>query len=151
MRGILQPANWLARRLEGRDWMRRGLGNLGASNAEGRLELNYENAGEDPVQVVYRNRYTGNFECRAIIQNVKDGQTFGLFSADTRDLANYVELPPGTVDIEFSRKGTTFTAKVNGQEVEVESKEDTPDRMPGQLGISLPPGTQCTIAAFQAR
>jgi hypothetical protein len=60
-------------------------------------------------------------------------------------------LPEGTALVEFARFAGKYRARINGEEVPVESAEGTPAMLPGHIGFTLSPGTGATVRAFQIR
>lgn len=150
-RQLLSTKNWQKWVPDAKRVARDDVGAMGMQNEEGRLVLKHTGTETVPVQVVYKRKVAGNFVARVILQDVEEGQTFGLFASDPKDGSHVISLPGGTVKVELSRTGTTFTCKINDQETEVESSDGAQPRLAGQIGISFPIGTGCTIAAFDLR
>ena len=146
MRAQLTPANWLARRQRNGKWVRGPITGTGRTINPGYLSLIYDGTQTDPMQVINRKLMTGDFTCRLILDEIKEGQVVGLFSADDEDAAFIVALPAGTVHLEFARKEGKFTCNINGNDVDVQSSANAASTLKGFVGLSLPPGSNCFIA-----
>ncbi len=150
-RALLEPDKWyLVRRVNDR-WQRGPLDNIGVANAEGRLEIHVPASEPEPVRIAYRTRVTGNFFCRLILQDVGPSQTFGLLDAEGGEMTYYVTLPPGSMFLEFGRQADAIKCFLNGKEIEVQQAAGATPRTPGLIGLTLPPGNNCTIAIFEMR
>jgi hypothetical protein len=149
MRKLLAPANWALRGHEGNRIVRHTLKDNAEQTAAGYLQVTAPSGAGD-VQLVYsRNKLAANFGCRIILQDLGDGQVFGLFSADSLDAAYQVPLPQGSVMIEFARQGGVFQCRLNQKEVPVEPRGDVTPNLVGMVGLTLPAGAKCTVAWFE--
>ena len=146
------PASWTLRRQAGDRIVRDALKDNAEQTAAGHLQLSVPSDAGD-AQLVYSRKLTGNFGCRLILQNVGEGQVFGLFAADSLDAAYQVPLPKGSVMVEFARQAGTFQARLNKKDVSVETRGEVTPNMAGMIGISLPTGSKCVVSwlEFQAR
>lgn len=149
LKAQLTAANWLLRKQKNTKLSRGPIAGVGRTSPTGQLILIYDPSQTDPAWAVQRQRITGDFKFRMILDDVSDGQTVGLFSADDKDQGYFAVLPAGVVHVEFSRKKDVYECNVNGSPVEVQKVEGTPANMPGMAGISLPPGTNCLLAYFE--
>ena len=148
MRAALQPAQWQWRFKKADAYQREPLGKRGAINSEGRLEIA---ASEDPeAAVLGKARISGDFSCRVVLSGVVKGQSFGMYSALPSETPVLLELPAGTVQVEFMRKKGVFYARVNEKDVLVEPAEKTAGKMAGYLGVSLASGKALLVAGFEA-
>ncbi|MCE9525767.1 MAG: hypothetical protein K8R36_06905, partial [Planctomycetales bacterium] len=118
-------------------------------NSEGRLEVKISADESDTLHLIAKKPLTGNFVVRAILTDIKKGQTLGLFAADTEDEGFVVELPAGTYIVEFGRLAGKFKCKVGDKMFEVQSLGKAAPRMTGVFGLSIPAGAQCTVAAVK--
>ena len=66
-----------------------------------------------------------------------------------QDAGYYVELPAGTMLVAFGRPAGELKCLVGGREREVKTLGKAAPRMTGILGLTLPPGSECTIAAIE--
>jgi hypothetical protein len=150
LKAQLTPANWLLRKAGKNGKIARGpIAAVGRTSPNGQLILIYDPSQTDPAWAVQRQRINGDFKFRMIIDDAKDGQVVGLYSADDKDQGFFAPLPAGVVHLEFSRKKDVIECSVNGSPVEVQKTEGTPANMPGMAGLSLPPGTNCLLAYFE--
>jgi len=150
-KALLTPLAWLVQKRTGAQVARAPLGTLGMMTGEGRLQVGWPTDQKEPAQVVFRQRAAGNFSCKATLQNVPEDQKFGLFAGEGKETGYVVALPAGTVQIEFSRKGDDVKCQINGEEAPVQMLPGSNPRMPGLLGVTLPPGGQCVIASFEVK
>ncbi|MFO0905066.1 MAG: hypothetical protein U0939_18820 [Pirellulales bacterium] len=151
-RAALAPAQWFRLTKNGARWERQPLGKQGRQNDEGRLLI--EASDEDEAVVVFKNRFTGDFQCRVYVQGATAGQQFGLFSGVASDAPVTATLPAGappegTVKIEFQRKAGVYSCRINEEEVAVTPAAKSAARLAGQLGLTLAPGRPAVIAAFE--
>lgn len=152
MKAQLTLANWMARREKNGKYQKGPIPPIGRTvTPYGWLGLIYDTTQTEAFQAVNRRRITGDFTFRMILDDVKEGQQCGVFAADDKDKggAHYVNLPLGTVHIEFSRKGDKFECNLNGEMVEVQHTEGAPMNMAGMAGLGLLPGSNCAIAYFE--
>lgn len=148
MRKTLAPTSWTLRHQRADRLVREPLRNRATQAAGGQLEIAAsDEAGE--IQLVYNRRIAANFECRVILQDVGSGQAFGLFAADSTQVAHQVSLPKGSVMIEFARQGGVFHCRLNQKEVAVETRGEAAANLVGMLGVTLTPGAKCTVAWFE--
>lgn len=144
----LQARFWALRAKSGDRWTKRPLGDHAEQNDEGRLELAAPEDAGDAVQFVLARNLGPTFVCRAIIDDVSEGQRFGLFSADGDDEGYVVTLPAGTVAVEFSRTGADVKCRIHGKEVAVETIGAPTLRGNRVLGLLLPAGQSAIVAAL---
>lgn len=150
-RQMLEPKNWQIRAVDSKaKVVRAELGAMGMQNQEGRLEFKLDQS-ESPAQLVFKRKLAGNFTAKLILQDVEEGQTFGLYSADAKDGGFTAALPSGTVKVELVRAGQTLTCKVNDEEAKLETVAGAQPRMPGQIGVGLPPKGGVVVAAFEVK
>lgn len=148
MRKLLAPASWTLRRQAGDRIVRDPLQDDAQQTAAGHLQVTVpSDAGE--VQLVYSRKLAANFGCRVILQNVGDGQVFGLFAAESLDAAYQVPLPKGSVMVELARQAGVFQCRLNQKEVPVEPRGDAAPNMIGMVGLTLPAGARCVVAWFE--
>lgn len=150
-RALLSPANWLIQVRDGRQVKRGPLGAAASTNAEGRLKIQWPAELKQTVQLVFRRRAAGDFKVHMLLKDVREGQQFGLWSADSKNEGWYVTLPEGAVDIEFSRDGDKFACTLNGEPAKIESLEGSNPKLSGLLGLTLPPGTDMMMALFESQ
>jgi hypothetical protein len=148
MRKLLTPASWALRRQAGDRIVRETLKDDAEQTSEGYLKLSLP-ADAGAAQVVYSRKLTGNFVCRVILKDVAEGQVFGLFAADSLDAAHQVQLPKGSMMIEFARQNGAFQCRLNQKEVPVETHGDVTPTMPGMIGLTVPAGSNCVLAWFE--
>jgi hypothetical protein len=148
MRKLLAPAGWTLRRQEGDRMVRDTLKDNAEQTAAGYLQVTAPSDAGDS-QLVYSRKLAANFGCRVILQNVGDGQVFGLFAAESLDAAYQVPLPKGSVMIEFTRQGGAFQCRLNQKEVTVETRGDVVPNMVGMIGLTLPADAKCVVAWFE--
>ena len=148
MRKLLAPASWTLRRQEGGRMVRDSLKDNAEQTAAGYLQVTAP-SGAGEAQLIYSRKLAANFGCRIILQNVGDGQVFGLFAAETLAAAYQVPLPKGSVMVEFARQGGTFQCRLNQKEVTVESRGDVVPNMAGMVGLTLPADAKCVVAWFE--
>jgi hypothetical protein len=91
---------------------------------------------------------SSDFACRVLRVHVPPDHVFGLLPAGAADGGHVVALPAGTALVEFARRADEFRARVNGEEVSVDSAEGTPPALEGCLGFSLSPGARITVASL---
>jgi|GEM_PF-1138326 len=149
MKSQLTLANWLGRREKNGKYATGPLPPLGRPTPLGQLAVVVDTTQTDKMQVINRRRLGGDFTFRMILDDVKEGQVCGLFSADGKEASHFVALPLGTVHIEFSRKGDKFECNLNGTMVEVEHSDGAPPNLAGMAGVSLIPGSNFLIAYFE--
>jgi hypothetical protein len=150
MRAMLKPSSWSVRRRDKDRWIRSPIDDMGKQNAEGRLVISYPESEAGDAQIVNRRALTSLFLCRVVLQNVAESQSFGFYSEDSDD-AFLVELPAGSMLIEFGRQNSGFVCRINGKDAKVTSTDSASPRMRGHVGFSVSPGDQCTIAASELR
>jgi len=148
MRKLLAPAGWILRRQVGERIVRDLLKDSAQQTAAGHLQVTVPSDTGD-AQLVYSRKITANFGCRVILQDIGDGQVFGLFAADSLDVGYQVPLPKGSVMVEFARQGGVFQCRLNQKEVPVESRGDVAPNMVGMVGLTMPAGSKCTVAWFE--
>jgi len=148
MRKLLAPASWAVRRQAGERVVRETLKDGAEQTSEGYLKLSLP-ADAGAAQVVYSRKLTGNFVCRVIVKDVAEGQVFGLFASDSLDAAYQVQLPKGSMMIEFARQSGAFQCRLNQKEVPVETHGEVTPTMPGMIGLTVPAGSNCVVAWFE--
>jgi hypothetical protein len=148
MRKLLAPAGWTLRRQEGGRMVRDALKDNAEQTAAGYLQVTAP-SGAGESQLVYSRKLAANFGCRIILQNVGDGQVFGLFAAESLDAAYQVPLPKGSMMIEFARQSGAFQCRLNQKEVPVETRGDVVPNMVGMVGLTLPADAKCVVAWFE--
>ncbi len=148
MRKLLAPANWSLRRQAGDRIVRETLKDGAEQSSEGYLKISVPSDAGD-AQLLYSRKLTGNFGCRVILQNVSDGQVFGLFASDALDAGHQIALPKGSVMVEFARQSGAFQCRLNQKEVAVEARGGAAANMAGMIGLTLPAGSNCEIAWFE--
>ncbi len=99
--------------------------------------------------MVYSRKLTGNFVCRVILKDIAEGQVFGLLASDSLDAAYQVQLPKGSMMIEFARQNGAFQCRLNQKDVPVETRGDVTPTMPGMIGLTVPTGSNCVVAWFE--
>jgi hypothetical protein len=144
----LQPKFWALRAKSGTRWTKRPLADHAEQNDEGRLELAAPDDAGEAVQFVLARNLGPTFVCRVILDEVSEGQRFGLFSADGDDEGYVVALPPGTVSVEFSRKGGVVTCRVHGKEATTETIGTPAPQASRLLGLMVPAGQSVIVAAL---
>jgi hypothetical protein len=148
---ILEVDRWTSRRRTATQWVRSPLGDMASNTPEGRLHVVIPESQRGDVQALFARKLTANFGCRVLLTNVPRGQVFGIFPGDAADGGHVVPLPEGTVLVEFARFAGKYRARVNREEVAVESAEGTPAALEGFVGFSLSPGSDATVAVFELR
>jgi hypothetical protein len=144
----LQPRFWALRTKSGTRWTKRPLADHAEQNDAGRLELAAPDDAGEAVQFVLARNLGPAFVCRVILDDVSEGQRFGLFSADGDDEGYVVALPPGTVSVEFSRRGGEVTCRVHGKEATVETIGTPAPQGSRLLGLVVPAGQSAIVAAI---
>jgi hypothetical protein len=147
-RNLLAEKNWTLRVKTAKGWVRQPLGKIAEQNGEGRLVIHAPPDGKDELQLVTRRPTTGDFGASLILQDVKKGTVLGFFAEGAQDAGYYVELPAGTMLVEFGRQAGELKCLVAGKEREVKTLGKASPRMAGTLGISISAGSECTIAAI---
>jgi len=148
MRKQLAPASWILRRQVGDRLVRNVLKDGAEQNAAGHLQITMPSDADD-AQLVFSRKIAANFACRVILQNVGDGQVFGLFAADSLDAGYQVPLPKGSVMVEIARQGGAFQCRLNQKEVPVDPHGDVTPNMVGMIGVTMAAGAKCAIAWFE--
>lgn len=148
MRKLLAPANWSLRRQAGDRVTREPLKDYAEQTSEGYLKISLPSGGA-AAQLVYPRKLAGNFGCRVILQNVGEGQVFGLLAGDSLDAAYQVPLPKGSMMVEFGRQGGEFQCRLNQKEVTVEKFGEATPNMAGMIGVTLPAGASCVVSWFE--
>jgi hypothetical protein len=148
MRKLLAPASWSLRRQVDDRIVREPLKDSAEQTAAGHLQVAVAGDASD-AQLVYNRKIAANFVCRVILQNLGDGQVFGLLAADSLDAAHQVPLPRGSVMIELVRQGGAFQCRLNQKEISVETRGDAAPNIIGMIGVTMPSGSKCRIAWFE--
>lgn len=148
VKAALAPKNWSLRTAGPKGWVKKPLGEAATQTDEGRLVVQTPTDGGD-VQLVFGRQLTPNFVCRVYLEGVKKGQSIGLVSVDGDADAMTVELPSGTVVVELGRQAGQLKARIHGEEVELTAAEKGTARMPALFGITVPAGSQITVASFE--
>ena len=148
---ILAVDQWTSRRRTATQWVRSPLGEMASNTRDGRLGVAIPDVERGDVQVLFARKLTANFGCRVLLTELPPGQVFGIFPGSAADGGHVVPLPEGTALVEFARFAGKYRARVNREEVAVESTEGTPATLEGFVGFSLSPGTGATVAAFELR
>ncbi len=144
----LAPKNWSLRTRGPKGWVKKPLGDAGTQNDEGRLIVQTPgDSGE--MQLVFGRQLTPNFVCRVFLDGVKKGQSIGLVSVDGDADAMTVELPSGTVVVELGRQAGQLKARIHGEDVELTAQTKGNAKMPALFGITVPAGTEITVASFE--
>jgi len=151
MRTNLKPDNWLIRRVDNGVGEREPLARQGRQDAKGHLQITLGASDSATAIVLFSRRLGANFLCRCILQDVGEGQTFGLFPAGLGEGSLEVPLPPGTVTVELARYVGQLKCQVNGEETAIESKGNALETMAAMLGTRLPSGGSCTISWLELR
>jgi len=144
----LAPKNWSLRTKGPKTWQKMPLGDAGTQNEEGRLVVKAPTDAGD-VQLVFGRQLSPNFVCRVYLEGVKKGQAIGLVSVDGDEDALTTTLPSGTVVVELGRAAGQVKAKVHGKEVDLETAGKGTPRMPALFGITIPAGSELTVASFE--
>lgn len=148
VKGALAPKNWSLRTAGPKGWMKKPLGDAAVQNDEGHLVVQTPgDSGE--VQLVFGRQLTPNFVCRIYLAGVKKGQSIGLVSVDGDADALTVALPNGTVVVELGRQAGQLKARIHGEDVELTAGGKGTARMPALIGITVPAGSQITVASFE--
>ncbi|MGI8978283.1 MAG: hypothetical protein ACR2FY_03560 [Pirellulaceae bacterium] len=148
MRNLLAEKNWSLRVKGDKGWTRQPLDKRVEQNSEGRLAVRVPTEESDTLQLIAKKPIAGDFVARLILTDIKKGQTLGLFAADAQDAGFAVELPAGSFLVEFGRQGGEIKCAVGGKPREVKPLGKAAPKMAGVIGLSLPAGSQCTIAAI---
>ncbi|MBC7856893.1 MAG: hypothetical protein IAF94_25975 [Pirellulaceae bacterium] len=153
LKNQLAEKNWSLRVKGIKGWTRQALDKRAMQNSEGRLAVQVPTEESDTLQLIAKKPIAGDFVARLILTDVKKGQTLGLFAADAQDFGFVVELPAGSFLVEFGRQGGEIKCAVGGKPREVKPLGKAASKMTGVIGLSLPAGSQCTIASidFAAR
>ncbi len=149
MRNLLAEKNWSLRVKGEKGWVRRPLEKSAEQTEEGRLVLRHPADATESIQIVNKRAMSGDFSVRLILQNVQKGQTLGLFAADGQEVGYVVQLPAGTMFIKFGRQAGELKCLIAGKPSEIKPLGKATPRMAGILAITLPPGTECTLAAWE--
>jgi hypothetical protein len=149
MRNQLAEKNWSFRVKGEKGFVRKPLDKRAEQNSDGRLATKIPEDEKDVLQLVAKKPLTGDFVVRLILIDVKKGQSLGLVSADAQDAGYLVELPAGTFLVEFGRQAGEFKCTLCGKPREVKPMGKAAPKMVGVLGLSLPAGSQCTVAAIE--
>ncbi|MFN0021571.1 MAG: hypothetical protein ACKVP0_25240 [Pirellulaceae bacterium] len=149
LRNLLAEKNWSFRVKGDKGWTRKPLDKRVEQNSEGRLAAKVPADESDSLQLIAKKPLTGDFVVRLILTDAKKGQTLGLFAADAQDSGFVVELPAGSFLVEFGRQAGEFKCTIGGKPREVKPLGKAAPKMVGVFGVSLPAGTQCTIAAIE--
>jgi hypothetical protein len=147
VRNALNPAQWQLRIKQETKTTREPLGKGGDNSSEGWLQI--EPAEQDDVQVVNKNRVSGDFSCRVYLDGVVAGQSFGLYPALPSETPVVVALPEGRVKVELLRKKGLYYCRVNDQDVELKPSEKSAEKLAGYLGVSLSTKAKLVIASFE--
>jgi hypothetical protein len=148
VKGALAPKNWSLRTAGPKGWVKKPLGDAGTQNDDGHLVVQTPTDGGE-VQLVFGRQLTPNFVCRVYLDGVKKGQSIGLVSVDGDADALTVALPSGTVVVELGRQAGQLKARIHGEEVELTAAGKGTARMPALFGITVPAGSQITVASFE--
>lgn len=146
-RAALNPSQWQRLTPQGNRWDREPLGKQASQNAEGRLVV--QGADAESAVLAFKTRFTADFQCRLILQDVGPGRSFGLYPGTAGDAPIVVSLPEGSVKLEFQRKGNAYTCRVNDEEVEVPLPRKTGGRMQGYLGVTMASDPALVVALFE--
>ena len=151
MRNLLAEKNWSLRVKGEKGWVRKPLDKLAEQDKEGRLVVRIPSDVKDgeSLQIINKRQFNGDFGVQLILQNVKTGQTLGLFATDGQDAGYFVELPAGTMRIELSRQAGELKCLVAGKPRELKPLGKASPRMLGVIGATLPAGAELTIAALE--
>lgn len=149
MRNLLVEKNWCFRVKGEKGYTRKPIDKRAAQNSEGRLVVKVAVDEADSIQLIAKKPITGDFVVRAILTDVKRGQSLGLFAADSQDTGYFVELPAGGYLVEFGRQAGEFKCTVGGRPREVKQVGKAAIKMAGVIGVTLPAGSQCSIAAIE--
>jgi len=149
MRNLLAEKNWSLRVKSDKGWTRKPLDKRVVQNSEGRLAAHVTADEAEILQLVAKKPLSGDFSVRLILTDMKKGQSLGLFSADTQDHGYTVELPAGSYLVEFGRQGGEVRCTVGGKLREVKPIGKAASKMTGVLGLTLPAGSQCSLAAME--
>jgi hypothetical protein len=148
---ILAAEKWTSRRRTATQWVRSPLGDMATNTAEGRLQVAAPKSERGDVQVLFARKLSANFGCRVLLTDLPKGQVFGIFPGNAADGGHVVPLPDGKALVEFARYAGKYRARINQEEVAVESAAGTPTTLEGYVGFSLSPGSGTTVAAFELR
>jgi hypothetical protein len=148
---LLAAEKWTARRRGAIRWMPCPATQFATNSPDGHLNVRVPESERGDVQLLYGQRLSSDFECRVLLTNVPENQVFGLLPADHADGGHVVPLPAGTVLVEFGRAAGKFRARVNREEVTVDSAQGTPATLNGCLGFTLPRGGSADVALLQLR
>lgn len=143
-RAFLDPKQWTLRVKGDKGWVRKPLDDA-KQNDEGRLVVA---ASGGDAQILFKRPLNGDFVCRVIVKDARDGARVGLVGTTLEDVGYYVDLPEGTSYLQFARKGNAITAKVGENAVELKTVGKATERMAGALAISLPADGELIVAAI---
>jgi hypothetical protein len=149
MRNQLAEKNWSLRVKGEKGYARKPLDKRAEQTSEGRLATKVPEDDKDALQLVAKKPLSGDFAARLILTDVRKGQSLGLIAADASDGGYLVELPAGTFLVEFGRQAGEFKCNVAGKPREVKPLGKAAPKMAGVLGLTLPAGSQCTVAAIE--
>lgn len=149
MRRLLAPASWVVLSVDGKRLKREPLKSAGKQNELGRLDVTLPEDAPSPTAVVFSRRVNADFVVRCVLQDVKKGEKFGLFSATNPNEKFTVDLPNGSVQVEMARQAGKFRCLVNGLEQEVALPPDANIRAAGIIGVEAAAGQSFTVAWFE--
>jgi hypothetical protein len=101
--------------------------------------------------LLYNRRYTGNFGCRAIVKDPADGVALCAFDAETGAELARVPLPPTTCKAEFARVRGEFVARINDEEVKVQTPAGAAVRNATMIGFTCKPSGRIIVAWLETQ
>lgn len=144
LRVPLKAASWKLLDVSGDQSKRLPLGDAGANNDEGRLLISAP--ADSDIIAAYQRGYSANVACQMVLAELSGNETF-VFHVDGEEPLE-VDLPAGSVLVGFARQRGEVRCQLNGKPIEFEGASS---RGAGYIGVKLPAGGKCMIAAFLAR
>jgi hypothetical protein len=144
----LRPQFWQLGTKDDKGWKRAPLGKQGIQNAQGRLEVAVPE-GKD-AWLLFGRKLPANFGVRMFLVDTPAGQKLGLFNEKAETLTDVaIDLPEGTVKVEFARRGGEWLCRINDEERALEPMDKDAAKISGTLGLSLPAGAKVVIAGCE--
>ncbi|MCR9116950.1 MAG: hypothetical protein NXI22_08360 [bacterium] len=144
LRALLKDENWKLIKQDGRRWARVPLQDVGANNEEGRFVI--KAPADEAVTVVYQRGLSGNIRCQLVIADLTGDEKFFFVGDEPEPVV--VPLPAGSVLVELVRYRRAVKLQLNGKAVDI---GEVLSNGSGYVGVRVPAGGSCTIAAFIAQ
>ncbi|HTN75184.1 MAG TPA: hypothetical protein VL096_08055 [Pirellulaceae bacterium] len=147
--GALRPQFWSLMQNNGKAWKPLDASKVARQDTSGRLEIAAPAEPAGAAWFTFKRKLPASFGVRIYLVDLPAGQKFGLFNGKDAESDASIELPTGTVKIEFARQAGELICRINDEEKTFTAIDKEAAKTNGNMGFTLPAGGKCFIAGCE--